>query len=116
MKVTRIGPGRYEVHTNHGTYSVDNCPAENPRETGFPAGPRWMITHPGEMTADGERATKREALAYIRVLHDEHEARLSAKSDREQAEREEPQETGPSLDDYAEASRIIQSLIPGVRR
>jgi hypothetical protein len=30
---------------------------------------------------------------------------------------EEPEEdTGPSLEDYAMASRIIQSLIPGVRR
>lgn len=26
------------------------------------------------------------------------------------------QDPGPSLDDYAKASRIIQSLIPGVRR
>lgn len=37
----------------------------------------------------------------------------SDEADREQAQREV---SGPSLDDYATASRIIQSLIPGVRR
>lgn len=68
----RIGPGRYEVDTNHGTYHVDNCPTENPRETGLPAGPRWMITAPGRYSADSEECTKREALEYIRTLHDDH--------------------------------------------
>ncbi|MFD7776615.1 hypothetical protein [Streptomyces sp. NPDC059753] len=29
---------------------------------------------------------------------------------------EKDEDPGPSLDDYAKASRIIQSLIPGVRR
>ncbi|MET9480991.1 hypothetical protein [Streptomyces sp. NPDC006638] len=41
----------------------------------------------------------------------------SDEADREQARREAAEETnGPTLDDYAQASRIIQSLIPGVRR
>jgi hypothetical protein len=68
----RIGFGRYEVDTNHGTYHVDNCPADNPRETGLPAGPRWMITAPGRYSADSECPTKWEAIAYIRLLHNEH--------------------------------------------
>lgn len=96
MKVKRIAAGSYEVHTNHGVYSVQNCPAENPRESGLPSGPRWMITYPGQETADGERATKREALEHIRVLHDERAARPTLEdvelptdeADREQARRE----------------------------
>jgi len=116
MKVRsrRIGPGRYEVDTNHGTYHVDNCPADNPRETGLPAGPRWMVTAPGRYFADSEEPTKRDALAYIRTLHDEHEAAPTEASAPEPGTSNE--DTGPSLDDYAKASRIIQSLIPGVRR
>ncbi|MFJ6720539.1 hypothetical protein [Streptomyces sp. NPDC091259] len=118
MKVKRIGPGRYEVHTNHGVYSVDNCPTENPRESGLPAGPRWMITYPGELTADGERPTKREALERIRALHDEREGTPVSPDKTAEYVRdpEVTKDSGPSLDDYAAASRIIQSLIPGVRR
>lgn len=43
--------------------------------------------------------------------------RAQERADELNAETEEPkQDPGPSLDDYAKASRIIQSLIPGVRR
>ncbi|MGW1547458.1 hypothetical protein [Streptomyces sp. NPDC002346] len=75
IRSKRVGDGSYEVQTNHGVYRVENCPADNPRESGLPAGPRWMITYPGEMTADAERPTKREALEHIRTLHDENETR-----------------------------------------
>jgi hypothetical protein len=73
MKVKRVAPGWYEVHTGHGVYTVRNCPADNPRATGLPAGPRWMVTYPGEATADAEYPTKRAAVANIATLHDEHE-------------------------------------------
>lgn len=43
--------------------------------------------------------------------------RAQERADELNAATEEPkQDPGPSLDDYAKASRIIQSLIPGVRR
>lgn len=124
MRSKRVGYGSYEVHTNHGVYGVANCPADNPRESGLPSGPRWMLTYPGEERADAEFRTKREALEHIRVLHDEREERPTLEdvelpsdaADREQARREAEEDPGPSLDDYAKASRIIQSLIPGVRR
>jgi hypothetical protein len=42
---------------------------------------------------------------------------VQERADELNAETEEPKkDPGPSLDDYAKASRIIQSLIPGVRR
>lgn len=43
--------------------------------------------------------------------------RAQERADELNVETEEPkQDPGPSLDDYAKASRIIQSLIPGVHR
>ncbi|MFE0376232.1 hypothetical protein ACFW1M_11715 [Streptomyces inhibens] len=70
MKVTRIAAGSYEVHTASGVYGLENCPAEIPRATGLPAGPRWMLTYPGEYTADAEFRTKRGALASIRACEE----------------------------------------------
>lgn len=67
----RRGPGAYTVHTPHGTFLVDNCPADEPRASGLPSGPRWMLTWPGEYSADAEFPTRREARQHIRdILND----------------------------------------------
>lgn len=99
LRVKRIGTGYYEVATPHGTYRVENTPA--PKGSGYGSGPNWLIISPGEDVADASKPTKREAMEYIQAICDE----ASGEG-----------EPVPSLDDYANASRIIQSLIPGVRR
>ncbi|WP_069752911.1 hypothetical protein [Streptomyces sp. EN16] len=102
LRAKRIGTGYYEVATPLGTYRVENIP--HPKGSGYGSGPNWLIISPGEEVADASKPTKREAMEYIQAICDEHEA-LPA-----------PGDSGPSLDDYAEAGRIIQSLIPGVQR
>lgn len=52
---------------------------------------------------------------YHRVSSNRDRAQERADELNSKAE-ESKQDPGPSLDDYAKASRIIQSLIPGVRR
>lgn len=66
MVSKRIGAGSYEIHTPYGTYLLNNCPADaNQIAQGFRSGPRWMLTWPGEYSADADMFTKAEALAQI---------------------------------------------------
>lgn len=71
--VKRIGAGAYDVHTPSGTYGLRNCPVDtsDPFMKGFRAGPRWMLTYPGEFYADDVFDTKGEAVAYIRAIEEE---------------------------------------------
>ncbi|GAB1326913.1 hypothetical protein [Streptomyces sennicomposti] len=108
LRAKRIGTGYYEVETPLGTYRVENIP--NPKGSGYGAGPNWLIINPGEEVADASKPTKREAMEYIQAICDEQEERADADTV------ESEQDSEPSLDDYAKASRIVQSLMPGVRR
>lgn len=108
IRAKRIGTGYYEVPTPHGVYRVENTPS--PKGSGYGSGPNWLIINPGEEMADTSKPTKREALEYIQAICDELEERADSKTAAPE------QDSGPSLDDYAKASRIIQSLIPGVHR
>lgn len=122
LRAKKIGPGYYEVPTPHGTYRVENTPS--PKGSGYGSGPNWLVISPGQEVADASKPTKREAMEYVQAICDEREALPTLEdvelpsdaADREQARQEAAQESEPSLDDYAKASRIIQSLIPRGRR
>lgn len=107
LRAKRISAGYYEVPTPHGTYRVENTPA--PKGSGYGSGPNWLIIHPGQEVADASKPTKREAMQYIHYL-------CAADPDYKPVLAAPKQGPGPSLGDYAKASRIVQSLIPGVRR
>ena len=67
IKVRRIGAGHYEIHTPHGTFLLDNCPADSAQiEAGFRSGPRWMLTYPGQYSADAAFGTKRDGIQQIK--------------------------------------------------
>ncbi len=69
VTVVRRNPGHYTVKTPSGDYDVTNCPADNAMvRQGFPSGPRWMVTNPGQYSADGEFATLADALTSIRDI------------------------------------------------
>ncbi|AEW92960.1 MULTISPECIES: hypothetical protein [Streptomycetaceae] len=74
LDIRPVASGCYRVHTPYGTYSLDNCPADpDAVRAGFPSGPRWMLTWPGERAADAEFGTKR---AGIQQIKDDVTARL----------------------------------------
>jgi len=107
LRAKKIGPGYYEVPTPHGTYRVENTPS--PKGSGYGSGPNWLIIGPGQDVADASKPTKREAMEYIHYL-------CTADPDYKPESPAPTQDPEPSLDDYAKASRIIQSLIPRGRR
>ncbi|MFM9629501.1 hypothetical protein ACKI10_17965 [Streptomyces galilaeus] len=135
LRAKRVGAGYYEVATPHGTYRVENIPS--PNGSGYGSGPNWVIIEPGQDVADASKPTKREAMEYIQGICDQrrlvraeldaHDSKEAAEAVRRSVDAQFPavaaflaeghtKDSGPSLDDYAKAGRIIQSLIPGVRR
>lgn len=68
LKIHRQGAGSYISHTPYGTFLIKNCPVDrtDPNTQGMPSGPRWMLTYPGEYSADAVFDTKREAVRQIR--------------------------------------------------
>jgi hypothetical protein len=80
ITVVRRNPGYYTVTTPSGDYDVTNCPADSDMvRHGFPAGPRWMVTNPGQYSADGEFTTLADALTSIRDT-ERHQAKKRFKA------------------------------------
>jgi len=104
IKTRRLGAGSYDIDTPSGTYQLRNCPVDTSDDfmKGLPRGPRWMLTWPGEYSADSEFPTKREAVENVRT-NEQWKADRAAK---ETATVTQPQETTVPDADFKPGQRI----------